>query len=179
MRIITGKHRSRVLETLEGNNTRPMMGVMKESVFNTIGPYFDEIEILDLFGGSGALSLEAISRGAKHSYIVELSRDAVKVITNNVKSLKEENSVSIMNMDYKIALKKLEGKQFDLIFLDPPYRLNIVNELLDYLKEHGFLKSGSIIVAHYVKGNAKIDQELKLIKNDARGTAEFAIYEKE
>ena len=84
-----------------------------------------------------------------------------------------------LSNDYKIALKKLEGKQFDLIFLDPPYRLNIVNELLDYLKEHDFLKSGSIIVAHYVKGNAKIDQELKLIKNDARGTAEFAIYEKE
>lgn len=179
MRIIAGKHKSRKLETLAGNNTRPMMDVMKESVFNTIGPYFDEIEILDLFGGSGALSLEAISRGAHHSYIIDLSRDAVKVITNNVKSLKEENSVTVMNMDYKLALKKLEGQQFDLIFLDPPYRLNIVNELLEYLKEHGFIKEGTIIVAHYVKGNASIDQELKLIKNDSRGSAEFAIYEKE
>ena len=121
MRIIAGKHKSRKLETLEGNNTRPMMDVMKESVFNTIGPYFEEIEILDLFGGSGALSLEAISRGAKHSYIIDLSRDAIKVITNNVRSLKEENSVTIINTDYKLALKKLEGKQFDLIFLDPPY----------------------------------------------------------
>lgn len=179
MRIIAGKHKSRKLETLEGNNTRPMMDVMKESVFNTIGPYFDEIEILDLFGGSGALSLESISRGAKHSYIIDLSRDAVKVITNNVKALKEEGSVTILNTDYKIALKKLQGKQFDLIFLDPPYRLNIVNELLAYLDENGFMKQGTIIVAHYVKGNAAIDPNYKLIKNYARGTAEVAIYEKE
>ena len=140
MRIIAGKHKSRKLETLEGNNTRPMMDVMKESVFNTIGPYFEDIEILDLFGGSGALSLEAISRGAKHSIIIDLSREAVKVITNNVKSLHEEESVTILNTDYKIALKKLEGKQFDLIFLDPPYRLNIVNELLQYLDEHNMMK---------------------------------------
>lgn len=178
MRIIAGKHKSRKLETLEGNNTRPMMDVMKESVFNTIGPYFEEIEILDLFGGSGALSLEAISRGAKHSIIIDLSKEAVKVITNNVKSLHEENSVTILNTDYKMALKKLEGKQFDLIFLDPPYRLNIVNELLQYLDEHNMMKEGTIIVCHYVKGNAKIDPNFKLIKNYARGSAEVAIYEK-
>ena len=178
MRIIAGKHKSRKLETLEGNNTRPMRDMMKESVFNTIGPYFEEIEILDLFGGSGALSLEAISRGAKHSYIIDLSKDAIKVITSNVKSLHEENNVTILNMDYKYALKKLEGKQFDLIFLDPPYRLNIVNELLEYLDNHNMLKKGTIIVCHYVRGNATIDTNFKLIKNYARGSAEVAIYEK-
>lgn len=178
MRIIAGKHKSRKLETLEGNNTRPMMDVMKESVFNTIGPYFDEIEILDLFGGSGALSLEAISRGAKHSYIIDLSKDAVKVITNNVKNLHEENSVTVINTDYKLALKKLSGKCFDLVFLDPPYRLNIVNELLTYLDDNNFLKEGTIIVCHYVKGNATIDPKFTLIKNYARGSAEVAIYQK-
>lgn len=178
MRIIAGKHKSRKLETLVGNNTRPMMDVMKESVFNTIGPYFDDIEILDLFGGSGALSLEAISRGAKHSFIIDLSKEAIKIISNNVKTLKEEDKVTILNMDYKEALKKLDGKTFDLIFLDPPYRLNIVNELLNYLLEHKMIKEGTIIVCHYVKGNAKIDPNFKLIKNYARGSAEVAIYEK-
>lgn len=178
MRIIAGKHKSRKLDTLEGNNTRPMMDVMKESVFNTIGPYFDDIEILDLFGGSGALSLEAISRGAKHSYIIDLSKDAIKVITKNVQSLHEEGSVTIINADYKQALKKLTGKTFDLIFLDPPYRLNIVNELLTYLNENKMIKEGTIIVCHYVKGNAQIDPTLTLIKNYARGSAEVAIYQK-
>lgn len=179
MRIIAGKHKSRRLETLEGNNTRPMMDMMKESVFNTIGPYFDEIEVLDLFGGSGALSLESISRGAKHAYISDLSRDAIKIITNNVNSLHEEENVTIMNCDYKTVLKKFEGKQFDLIFLDPPYRMNIVNELLDEINSKNMMKKGTIIVCHYVRGNAKIDPNYKLIKNYSRGTAEVAIYEKE
>lgn len=178
MRIIAGKHKSRKLETLIGNNTRPMMDVMKESVFNTIGPYFDGQNVLDLFGGSGALTLESISRGASHSYIIDLNKEAIKVITTNVNNLHEEANVTIMNMDYKIALKKLQGKSFDLVFLDPPYRLNIVNELLDYLNDFGFIHDGTIIVCHYVKGNASIDSKFSLLKNYQRGSAEVAIYQK-
>ena len=106
MRIISGKHKSRVLNTLEGLNTRPMTDRMKESVFNTIGPYFDGETVLDLFGGSGALSLEAISRGASHAYISEIARDAFKVIMDNITSLKENDNVTALNCDYKIALKK-------------------------------------------------------------------------
>ena len=108
MKIIAGKYRSRVLSTLEGLNTRPMMSRMKESVFNTIGPFFDGDVVLDLFGGSGALSLEAISRGASFSFIVEKSYDAIKIIKKNVESLKETNNVKILNMDYKVALKKFK-----------------------------------------------------------------------
>ena len=107
MRIITGKHKSRVLKTLDGNNTRPMMDKMKESVFNTIGPYFDGGIVLDLFGGSGALSLESISRGADYAYINELNRDAMQIIKYNVNLLKEDENVMLMNSDYKIALKRL------------------------------------------------------------------------
>ena len=93
MRIITGKHKSRVLKTLDGLNTRPMMDKMKESVFQTIGPYFDGGEVLDLFGGSGALTLESLSRGATHAYINELNRDALVVIKYNIQLLlQEENS---------------------------------------------------------------------------------------
>ena len=145
MRIIAGKHKSRKLETLEGNNTRPMMDVMKESVFNTIGPFFDGDVVLDLFGGSGALSLEALSRGASFYYIVEKSYDAVKVIKKNVDSLKENDNVKILNMDYKLALKKFkdENLSFDIIFLDPPYRLNIVEEIIDFINTNNLLKHDS------------------------------------
>ena len=179
MRIIGGKARGTKLYTLEGLATRPTLDRVKESIFNIIQSEIYESTFLDLFSGSGAIGLEAISRGAKHSFIIDLSREAVKVITNNVKALHEESSVTILNTDYKLALKKLEGKQFDLIFLDPPYRLNIVNELLQYLDEHNMMKEGTIIVCHYVKGNAKIDPNFKLLKNYARGSAEVAIYEKE
>ena len=141
MRIIAGKHRSRILKTLDGKNTRPMMDRMKESVFNTIGPYFEGGTSLDLFGGSGALSLESISRGIEKAYIVELARDAFNVIKSNISTLKEENSTVLMNTDYKVALKNLKGMKFDLIFLDPPYHMNIINEILDYLIEEDITKA--------------------------------------
>lgn len=176
MRIIAGVHRSRQLKTLEGKNTRPMMDRMKESVFNTIGPYFDGGNVLDLFGGSGALSLESISRGASHAYISEIARDAVKIITENVNSLKEQDKVTIMNLDYKIALKRLENMKFDLVFLDPPYRLNLVNELIDYLVSHDMLNEGAYVVCHYVTHNAYIDDKLKVIKNVSHDEHELAIY---
>ena len=172
MRIIAGKHRSRVLKTLEGLSTRPMMDRMKESVFNIIGPYFEEIEVLDLFGGSGALSLESISRGAKHSYIVDMNPQAIKIIEQNVQSLNEESSVTILSMDYKVALNRLENKKFDLIFLDPPYRLNIINDIIDEL-----IKKNMMNDSCYMKGNSTISSSLNLIKNYCYGNSEVAIYQ--
>ena len=177
MRIIAGKHRSRILKTLDGNNTRPMMDRMKESVFNTIGPYFSGGTSLDLFGGSGALSLEAISRGIEKAYISEISRDAINVIKSNISALKEEDKIVLLHMDYKIALCKLKGMKFDLVFLDPPYKMNIVNELIDTLIENDMLNKDAYVVCHYVKGNAKIDTKLKCIKNYAHDIHELAIYQ--
>ncbi len=176
MRIIAGAHRSRVLKTLEGKNTRPMTDRMKESVFNTIGPYFDGEIVLDLFGGSGALSLEAISRGASHAYISEIARDAFKVISDNITSLKENDNVTALNCDYKVAIKRLSNMKFDIVFLDPPYRLNIVSEIIDELLKNDMLNEDAIIVCHYVKGNQEIVKSLKLKKNYAYGSSEVAIY---
>ena len=164
MRIIAGTHRSRILKTLEGDNTRPMMDVMKESVFNCIGPYFDGGNVLDLFGGSGALSLESISRGASHAYISELSRDAYKVIMDNVNVLKENDKVTVFNMDYKIALTRLKGMKFDLIFLDPPYRLNIISEIVDLLESYDMINNNAKIICHYVTGNQSLLTNYKVIK---------------
>lgn len=179
MRIIAGKNRSRILKTLEGLSTRPMMDKMKESVFNTIGPYFDGGIVLDLFGGSGALSLEALSRGAEKSYIVELGNDAIKVIKDNVTSLKEDDNVVLLHMDYKVALKRLVDMKFDLVFLDPPYKLNVTNEIISYLIDHKMLNDECFVISHYVTGNATINQDLKLIKNYSTGINEVAIYKYE
>lgn len=182
MKIIAGKYRSRVLVTLEGLNTRPMMSRMKESVFNTIGPYFDGDVVLDLFGGSGALSLEALSRGAGFSYIIEKSFDAVKVIRKNVDSLKENDNVRIINTDYKLALKKFKEEKvsFDIIFLDPPYKLNVIEEIIDFITQNELLKDKGIIVCQYVKGNYKPEEtnSLKIIKNYDYASSEVCIYQK-
>lgn len=182
MRIISGKHKSRQLTTLEGLNTRPMTDRMKESVFNTIGPYFDGDIVLDLFGGSGALSLESISRGASFAYIVEKNYQAYKVINTNVTSLKEEQNVRIVNADYKVALNKFisEGLKFDIIFLDPPYRMNICEEIIDTIMNNNMLNNKGIIVCQYVRGNySPVETDvLKIIKNYNYSTSELCIYQK-
>ena len=112
-----------------------MMDRMKESVFNTIGPYFEGDVVLDLFGGSGALCLEAISRGASKGLIVEKSKDAIRVIRENIKLLKEEDSINLFNSSYEMVLNRLAKDKitFDIIFLDPPYKLNIINYLITYI----------------------------------------------
>ena len=186
MRIIAGKHKSRVLKTLEGMNTRPMTDRMKESIFNCIGPYFDDLNVLDLFGGSGALSLEAISRGCAHSIIVDNSRDAIKVITENVNSLKENDKVSIFTSDYKLALKKLANETFDIIFLDPPYRMNIIGDILKFIIENNMINKDGYIICQYVRGNLEklgineesFSEELSIKKNYSFGNIEVLIYQK-
>lgn len=180
MRIIAGKNKSRKLNTLEGMNTRPMTDRMKESVFNSIGPYFDGDKVLDLFGGSGALSLESLSRGASHAWIVEKSYDALRVIKSNVTSLKEEANTTIYNLDYKVALNKManDNLTFDIVFLDPPYRLNIIEEILSFLIEKNMLNENAVIVCQYVKGNYTPVEtnNLEILKNYNYGVSEVTIY---
>lgn len=182
VKIIAGKYRSRNLSTLEGLNTRPMTSRMKESIFNTIGPYFDNDVVLDLFGGSGALSLEAISRGASFAYINEKAYDALKIIKKNVESLGASNETRIMNLDYKAALKKLvsDGIKFDIIFLDPPYRMNIVGEIVEYIEENQMINDGAIIICQYVSGNyhPKETGMLEVVKNFSYASSEVCIYKK-
>src|SRR5690554_119487 len=134
MRIITGKHKGRKLNTLPGKNTRPMMDRMKESIFNIIGPYFDGGIVLDLFGGSGALTLESISRGANKAYIVENNGAAINVIKSNVEMLKEEDNINLLAMDYKLVLEyaKNNNLKFDLILDRKSTRLNSSHVRISY-----------------------------------------------
>lgn len=181
MRIITGIHKSRKLNTLEGLNTRPMMDRMKESVFNTIGPFFDGDIVLDLFSGSGALSLEALSRGASFAHMVDLSKDAIKVINSNITSLKEESRTKVYNLDYKVALKVMKDLKFDIVFLDPPYRLKLCSEIINHLLENNMLNEKAIIVCQYCnekhQDTEKYD-ELDIIKNYSYASSEVCIYQK-
>ena len=115
MRIIAGTNRGRKLKTLPGLRTRPMLARMKESVFNIIGPFFSGGKVLDLFGGSGALSFEALSRGAEESYIVEINPAALKIIDINARNLNEKDRIVLLRCDYQAALRKLKTMVCDLI----------------------------------------------------------------
>ena len=144
MRIISGKSRGLNLNTLKGDNTRPTLDRVKESVFNILGNTLDDVVVLDLFAGSGALGLEALSRGAKFCFFVDSSKDAVDIINKNVAKCRVEDKSEILNDNFEIALEKFKDNFFDLVFLDPPYGKNLGVQAISKLKR--VVKDNAIIV---------------------------------
>ena len=135
MRIIAGSAGGRLLVAPKGMDTRPTQDKIKESLFSILGGETDGARVLDLFAGSGALGLESISRGAKFAVFVDKSRPAQEAVAKNVEALRLGAQTELLRCHWKIALKKLEarGDRFDLIFLDPPYRMEDAPEMLSAL----------------------------------------------
>ena len=125
MRILAGKYKNRLLKSPKGQKTRPTLSKVRESIFNILQNQIEGAKFLDLFAGSGAMGIEALSRGAESSVFVERDRNAVTCIKENLQALKIETSV--FQMDVKTALKFLtkHSYSFDIIYLDPPYGLDI------------------------------------------------------
>ena len=149
MRIIGGKFRSRKLVTLEGLATRPTLDKTKQAIFNSLGNYIPDFVVLDVFGGSGALTLESISRGAKKAYIIDSSKDAINIINTNIKNLKVEDQVVVMHGSYDQMIKRLTNKKFDIVFLDPPFRMKVIDELIEFLIKNDMIADGGYIMAEY------------------------------
>ena len=166
MRIIAGKYRSRILKTLKSDQTRPTLDKVKEAVFSKLGSYFDGGTCLDLFSGSGAIGLECISRGMDEAYMIDNNYEAVNIIKENVNALQASNCI-VWRMNYMQALKKLKDKSFDLIYLDPPYRLSIYNEVIAYIYDNNLLdKKHGYIVCESLKEEVIEDyHELKVEKS--------------
>lgn len=126
MRIISGDARGRTLFTPAGDQTRPTSDKIRGSLFNILNAYIEDAEVLDLFGGTGALALEALSRGAGRAVICDSARAAIECIRRNAENvLKEElnQRALILKADYRSAISNVASRQFDLVFLDPPYRM--------------------------------------------------------
>ena len=133
MRIIAGKYRGSKLNTLEGLKTRPTLDATKEAIFSSLGGYIPGFIVLDIFGGSGALSLESLSRGAEKAYIIDNNIDAINIIKSNATKLKVGNELVVYHSEYKNVLEKLKHIKFDLVFIDPPFKLKVIDELISYL----------------------------------------------
>ena len=150
MRIIAGKAKGRTLYAPSGRETRPTSDKIRGSLFNIIGSRVVEARVLDLFGGTGALALEALSRGADSAVIADSAREAQQVIERNARAvLKEaaEDRVRIIKSDYRAALTALAGSVFDLVFLDPPYRMaDAYGAALTRLVEGDMLAPGCLVV---------------------------------
>jgi 16S rRNA (guanine(966)-N(2))-methyltransferase RsmD len=138
MRIIAGTFRSRQLKMVPSNDTRETSDKVRGAVFNSIGSNIDNSIVLDLFAGSGSYGLEAISRGAQHVVFNDYKQIAINTLTDNIKSLAVESKCSIWKHDYELALKKLAilDHKFDLVFIDPPYKLDVYEDVLNQLFMH-------------------------------------------
>lgn len=150
MRVIAGKYKRRNLKAVPSNSTRPTTDRNKENMFNLIGPYFDGGVCLDLFGGSGGLGIEALSRGMDKLYTVDSNFQAYQTIKENFDSLKlDEDEAKVFKMSCFKALEKFvsDGIQFDLVFLDPPYGKGFVPKVLDILLKEHLLNENAMVVA--------------------------------
>ncbi len=121
MRVIGGEFRSRVLKSVPGLDTRPTPDRMREALFSILSPRIEGATFADLYAGTGAIGIEALSRGARHAIFVELSRPAVNVIRENLKTLKAESRAEVRQAKATAIAPKLEA---DIVFLDPPYKLD-------------------------------------------------------
>ena len=158
MRVISGTAKGTILYTLEGNNTRPTLDRVKEALFNVIQTSIQEARVLDLFSGSGALAIEAMSRGAKKVVLCDKSKQAIDIIEKNLKKTHMEKNVVVIKKDYKEALNFLKGRiQFDFIFLDPPYGGDMITIAIEEIIKLDLLdKGGKIII--------ETDQEERVLK---------------
>ena len=146
MRVITGKARGVVLKTPEGMATRPTADRVKEAIFNIIQFDVPTSRVLDLFGGTGQLGIEALSRDAKFAVFVDEREDACRLIRENLKRTKFESLARVIRSDYMAFLRSCKDK-FDIILLDPPYAEVFLENSLKMITEIDILQSGGIIVA--------------------------------
>lgn len=147
MRIIGGKYRSRVLAAFEGEAVRPTADRVKESLFNILALRFQGARVLDLFSGSGALGIESLSRGAAQIVFNDCAKDSVALLRKNLKSLKiaEGEDVRVFTLDAQLCLAA-QKQPFDIIFIDPPYRLECGVEAIKTIAQKGLLKEGGVLV---------------------------------
>ena len=147
MRIISGQARGRKLKTLEGLDTRPTLDRTREALFNILQQRVRDARVLDLFAGSGALALEALSRGAGSAVLCDQSPAACGIIRENIALVRMEDRARLLCCEASQALERLVGEQFDLIFLDPPYHKGLIDAALEGMIRRNQLAEGGLIVA--------------------------------
>lgn len=156
MRVIAGSRRHLLLKTVEGMSVRPTTDRTKETLFNILQPYLADCRFLDLFSGSGAIAIEALSRGAKEAVLVEQAAEAIACIKDNLKTTKLAEQARLLSMDVQRAILKLkaEHRPFDLIFMDPPYHQGLEQQVLTQLAFSELIKEDTWII---VEASLKTD----------------------
>ena len=172
MRIISGTAKGTKLYSLKGENTRPTLDRVKESLFNIIQDKIKESIFLDLFSGSGAIGLEAASRGASKVILCEINKEAANIIRKNIKKTHLENKTELYQKDFKEVLKAKINEKLDLIYIDPPYQSNYAIQAVEILITKELLTKNSIII---IETDRRKEIEEQIEKNEKiKGKIEIA-----
>ncbi len=150
MKIVGGSAHGRLVEAPPGRNTRPTSAVLREALFGILSQKIPEAKVLDLFCGSGAIALEAISRGAKCAVMIDADPKAVQTAVKNCKLLKMDKQCRIYRNDFEKALRILrkKGEQFDFVYVDPPYRAGLYEKALEGLFPLLVAEGGTVVLEH-------------------------------
>lgn len=157
MRIISGTARGTKLFTLEGETTRPTLDRVKESMFNIIQNEVLNSIFIDLFSGSGAIGLEAASRGAKKVILCDKSKQAINIINKNIEKTHLKEKVELYNLDYEMLLKSKIKEQADIIYIDPPYKSDFAINAVNIILENRLVNEDSTIII-------ETDEEEKILR---------------
>lgn len=181
MRIISGKLKGRMINNYDINGTRPTMDRVKESIFSSIQNYVKDSIFLDLFAGTGNIGIEALSNGSKKVYFIDNNIKAIKAIKDNVKNFEIENDSVIIKNDYKKALDYFKDNniKFDIIFLDPPYKYQIITDIINYIYDNNLLNNDGLIVCEYEKDELNFtDIKYELYKYKKYGSKKVSIFKR-
>lgn len=162
MKITSGEFKYRNIEIPKG--IRPTTEKVREAVFSMIRDWIPGSVVLDLFAGSGAMGLEALSRGADECWFCELNRQNYRILLGNIANCKAGDRSHVVNCDFKAALGRID-KKIDVVIMDPPYdQLDYYDDAFELLQENGLLDEGSIVVAEHLYDNQLLDNYGKLTR---------------
>ena len=176
LRIISGKFGGRTIQAPDGKITHPMSERVRGSLFNIIGDEIVDADILDVFAGTGSLGLESLSRGARSVTFIERDRIAIRILGENIKTLKVVGKATTVQIGASTWIDKNQDNNFDIIFADPPYnnlQLSTVNRLGGLLKLNGLM-----VLSYPGKGEVPPVDGIVVVDNRSYGTATLAFYRK-
>ncbi len=177
MKVIAGIYKGRNIDTIKDSTTRPMMGIAREGIFNTLQFSFENANVLDLFAGSGSMGIEALSRGAKYVTFIDNSPDCIRQINKNLEEYK--NDYSVIKLDVSNYINEVASK-FDIIFYDPPFEystevINVeINEIRNNLNKNAFI----IIHRHLNSSSIVLPNDVELYKEKNYGQSKILILRK-
>jgi 16S rRNA (guanine966-N2)-methyltransferase len=149
MRVIAGIYKGRRLKTLEGLSVRPTSDRLRETLFNILAPRIEGGHFADVCAGSGAVGIEALSRGARHVTFIESSLKAARIISENLRNCGIREGFRVINRDALRALKNLEKSQFDVIYFDPPYNSEIYTPVMWLIAKQDLLAEGGVLIVEH------------------------------